>query len=407
MNILFLSIGGLADLGENAVYPDLLRCFHNHGHSVYVVCQREKRIGLPTQMNIEHGIQVLRVQTGNITKVGLIEKGITTLLIGSQFKKAINKYFSDVSFNLILYSTPPITLANTVAYLKNRDKSYTYLMLKDIFPQNAVDIGILKKTGLKALIYYYFKNKEKKLYLISDFIGCMSEANMRFLKEFSPYIEIEKIGLCPNTIDPLSEEKIDRALVRSRFILPQDKLLFVYGGNFGKPQDVDYIIDVLKSNEGSDDRYFIMCGSGTDFCKIKEYVNGSDCKHVKVMDSLNKKDYGLLLSVCDVGLIFLDHRFTIPNFPSRLLDYMNRSIPVLAATDRNTDVGNVITDGGFGWWCESNSVHDFNKIVDEICCSPHNLREKGKSGRLFLENNYNTEISYGHIMKVYEKAINN
>ena len=53
MNIVFLSIGGLNDLSENAIYPDLLRCFRDKGHSVHVVCQREKRTRLDTEMNIE------------------------------------------------------------------------------------------------------------------------------------------------------------------------------------------------------------------------------------------------------------------------------------------------------------------------------------------------------------------
>src|SRR5690554_2271566 len=146
MNIVFLSIGGLHDLNENIVYPDLLRFFRDKGHSVYVVCQRERRSGLQTEMNIEHGMKVLRVKTGNITKTGLIEKEISTFLIGWQFKKAIKEYFGDVKFDLILYSTPPITITKTVAFLKKRDRATAYLMLKDIFPQNACDIGLLKKS---------------------------------------------------------------------------------------------------------------------------------------------------------------------------------------------------------------------------------------------------------------------
>lgn len=404
MNVLFLSIGGLNDLNENAVYPDLLRCFRDKGHQVYVVCQSEKRTGLLTHMKIEHGMQVLRVQTGNITKAGLIEKGISTLLIGFQFKKAINKYLSDVRFNLVLYSTPPITLASTIAYIRKRDNAFTYLMLKDIFPQNSVDIGILKKTGLKGIIYTYFKNKEKQLYLTSDYIGCMSEANVQFLKEHNSYIDVKRIEICPNTINPLTEDKVNRNIARSRYNISQEKLLFVYGGNFGKPQDVDHIIEVLKSNEGFDDRHFIMCGSGMDFYKIKDYVNSSGCKHVTVIDNLKKKEYGQLLDACDVGLIFLDHRFTIPNFPSRLLDYMNHSLPVLATTDRNTDVESVIVNGGFGWWCESNGVEEYKRIVDGICLNPDVISKKGKMSRIYLEDHFDTKIAYELIIKAFDKS---
>lgn len=405
MNIIFLSIGGLSDLGENAVYPDLLRYFRDKGHSVYVVCQHERRTGKLTSMEIEHGMNVLRVRTGNITKVNLIEKGISTLLIGVQFKKAINKYFNGVKFDLVLYSTPPITIANTVKYIKQRDKSVSYLMLKDIFPQNAIDIGMLSESGWKNIITKYFKMKEKNLYLQSDFIGCMSKANVDFLKNHNSYLKLERINICPNTINLSNYTNLDKNNLRDEFKLPRDKTIFIYGGNFGKPQDVDFILKVLNSNIDNENRYFVMCGSGTDFYKIKDYVKNANCKNVSVIDSLNKSKYNNLLNACDVGLLFLDHRFTIPNFPSRLLDYMNNSLPVFAATDKNTDVGKVILEGKFGWWCESNNIAKYNKILEEICENSKMIIEKGKNGREYLTNNYTTEQAYNAIMVGYRNSI--
>lgn len=400
MNVLFLTIGGLADLDENALYPDLLRCFRDNGHSIYIVCQREKRTGLPTQMQTEFGMQVLRVQTGNITKTGLLEKGISTLLIGPQFKRAINSHFSGIKFNLILYSTPPITFAGPIRYIKKRDKASTYLMLKDIFPQNALDIGLLSKSGHKGLIYRYFTNQEKRLYLISDFIGCMSPANVQFLINNNPYIDPGKIEVCPNTIDPIEKDGTDKDIVRAKYSLPQDKTLFIYGGNFGKPQDVDYIIEGIKSNANFTDRHFIMCGSGTEFFKIENYAKISGCTNVTVVNGLDKQEYGHLINACDVGLIFLDHRFTIPNFPSRILDYMNYSIPVLASTDPNTDLGKIIVDGNFGWWCESNDSEGFREVIDKTIAMPkEELRRMGANGREYLETNYTTNRAFEIIVK--------
>lgn len=125
------------------------------------------------------GITILRISTGNITgNIGIFEKGISTLTIDLKFKKAIKKYYGDIKFDLILYPTPPITLVNTIKFVKKKTKAKTYLLLKDIFPQNAVDLGMMGTKGVKGLIYRHFRNKEKKLYRISDFIGCMSPANV-------------------------------------------------------------------------------------------------------------------------------------------------------------------------------------------------------------------------------------
>jgi hypothetical protein len=101
------------------------------------------------------------LQIGNIQKTNLIEKGISTLTLESKFKRGINKYFSDIKFNLILYSTPPITLQRAVEYVKQRDNAKAYLLLKDIFPQNALDLGMLEKTGLKGFYIDILKIKKK------------------------------------------------------------------------------------------------------------------------------------------------------------------------------------------------------------------------------------------------------
>ena len=100
-------------------------------------------------------------------------------------------------------------------------------------------------------------------------------------------------------------------------------------------------------------------------------------------------------------MIFLDHRFTIPNFPSRLLSYMQAKLPVLACTDPNTDVGKVITQGGFGWWCESNSTQDFDRAVEEIGKS--NLSAMGNAAMEYLQMNYTVEIGYQSILNDLKK----
>jgi glycosyltransferase involved in cell wall biosynthesis len=276
-------------------------------------------------------------------------------------------------------------------------------MLKDIFPQNALDIGMLKKSGWKGIVTKYFFAKEKKLYLLSDYIGCMSEANVEFLKKNNSYLDEERIEVCPNTINPSKITNIDKRLLRDKFKLSQEKLIFVYGGNFGKPQGVDYIIKILYNNVGKANCHFVMCGSGTEFYKIKDYAKNTDGNQVTVIDGLRKEEYDQLLDACDVGLLFLDHRFTIPNFPSRLLDYMNHSMPVLAATDRNTDVGKVILNGGFGWWCESNDVQKYENILDEVCSNPQVIKDKGILSRKYLEEYYDTQIAYERIINAYKK----
>lgn len=398
MKILFLTIGRLDNIEERGIYTDLLREFRNNEHEVYVVTPREKRENLPTELSFEYGVTFLRIKTGNITKTNTVEKGISTILIDYLFKAAIKKFFSDIKFDLILYSTPPITLSGLIAWIKNRDGARSYLLLKDIFPQNAVDLNILSKKGLSSLAYRYFRKTEKKLYALSDFIGCMSQANVDYILNHNPEIPKEKVEVCPNSIEPYGyiNNYNQRNALREKYNLPTNKVVFVYGGNVGRPQGVDFIIDCLDKCKNIQHSHFIIVGSGTEFHKLCQYVETHKPMNVTLMNPLKKPEYDELLSACDVGLIFLDYRFTIPNFPSRMLDYMNCRLPILAATDNNTDIGEVIVSGNFGWWCESNDDDAFRRTV-EIACKA-NRDCMGEKAWENLISNYTVERGFQIVM---------
>ncbi len=399
MNILFLTIGTMGSIEDHGIYPDLLRVFRDRGHNVYTISPYEKRTGLNTELKNENGVKMLHVRIGNITKCGLVEKGISTLQIEWLFLKAIKQYYADIKFDLVLYSTPPITFAKVIEYIKKRDSAETYLMLKDIFPQNAVDLGMMSKHGIKGFVYKYFRKKEKILYAISDRIGCMSQANVEYVLKHNPEIPKDKVEICPNCIevqDMRLTEK-ERRIMRDKYDIPQDKKVFVYGGNLGKPQGIPFIIECLKSQEKNNDAYFLVVGDGTEYNKLKLYFDKSKPANMKLMSNLPKDDYDRMIAACDVGMIFLDHRFTIPNFPSRLLSYMQAGLPILACTDPNTDIGKVIVNGGFGWWCESNDVVAFADIVTKLDVAQ--VIEYSEHSYDYLNRYYTSEIAYKIIMK--------
>lgn len=400
MNILFLSIGRLNNIEDKGIYTDLLRQFRNNDHRVFVVSPREKRLNLPTEYVNEKGVNFLRVRIGNITKINVVEKGISTIMIESLFLREIKKYLNDVKFDLVIYSTPPITFEKIIRYIKNRDKAKSYLLLKDIFPQNAVDLNMFSKRNP---IYWYFRNREKRLYQNSDFIGCMSQANVDFILKNNPEVTPDIVEVCPNSIEPLTIEKTEQKImeIRNKHNIPLDKTVFIYGGNLGKPQGIDFLIECLKSNKDNNQVYFVIAGSGTEFNKLKSFFTSEKLTNASLFAQLPKSDYEILANSCDVGLIFLDRRFIIPNFPSRLLSYMQASMPVLASTDVNTDIGKVIEEGEFGFWCESSDVKEFNKQVKKL--SDKSLRERmGANARKYLEENYTAKNSYEIIMKHFK-----
>ncbi|MFR4161297.1 MAG: glycosyltransferase family 4 protein [Paraclostridium sordellii] len=396
MNILFLTLGFIESRG---IYTDLMQEMRAKENEVYVVTPIEKKYNQDTSLMKINGLNVLKVKTGNIQKVNKIEKGISTLMLEKQFIKAIDKFLSSVKFDLIVYSTPPITFSNVVNRIKKRDRAKTYLMLKDIFPQNAVDIDMMKKDGV---LYKFFRRKEMSLYNISDYIGCMSQGNVDFLLKHNDFIDKNKVEILPNTVTPLNIESFKKEeinKIRSKYNVPINKKVLVYGGNLGKPQGIDFIIDCIKENEKRDNTFFVIVGSGTDYKKISSFIKENSIKNTIIYPYMPKEDYDKLVKACDIGLVFLDKRFTIPNIPSRILTYMEFGMPIIAATDKNTDLNQIIESGKFGLWSESGKLEDFYENVDMLIRDNQSLKQMGMNGRSYLEKNFTSDRACSIIMK--------
>ncbi len=442
MNVIFLTLARIEDIEVRNLYADLMRKFRNEGHSVYIVTPCERRLGQETTLVDSKGVKLLNVRTLNIQKTNVVEKGLGTLLIENQYKAAIKKYLGDVTFDLILYSTPPITFPKVIEYLKRTNpEAKSYLLLKDIFPQNAVDLGMMPGASFKFQVssfkswigfgkyqlYKMFRKKEKRLYALSDYIGCMSPANVRYVIEHNPEVDPAKVEVAPNSIeapcppkgenfeneseaDKVLRENNERYHIRKKYNLPLDKPVFIYGGNLGKPQGIPFLVECLEANAHREDCHFVVVGNGTEFPKLKEWYGSLREKSQKnlnqnlsitLMEGLPKEDYDQLVRSCDVGLIFLDHRFTIPNYPSRLLSYLENKMPVLCATDPNTDMGRIAEENGYGYWCESNSVEAFSALVDKMLTSDR--KEMGEKGYGFLKKNYLVGNTYHTIMAHFDK----
>jgi glycosyltransferase involved in cell wall biosynthesis len=392
VNVLFLTIVKINSIEERGIYTDLLRKFRDEGHDVFVMTPTERRDKKATNLRRENNTVILQVKTFNLQKINVLEKGVATLAIEYQYLSAIKKYFSDVKFDLILYSTPPITFSKVINFIKNRDQAYSYLLLKDIFPQNAIDMKMFKENGV---LHKMFKKKEKKLYVISDAIGCMSEANKTYILKNNLNLDPSKVEVNPNSIRPIDNLQTldDKIQIKKKYNLPLFKKIFVYGGNLGKPQGVDFLLKTIEASNNPD-IFYLVVGSGTQFRKIKEWFDIKQPKNAILLAGLPKSDYDKLLNACDVGLIFLHKDFTIPNFPARFLSYLEMRLPVLAATDSNSDIGQIIEENGCGKWVLHGDISKMIESANALIEDEVIFNEMKENGWKLLQKSYKVDNSY-------------
>lgn len=392
MKVLYIS-STHAGMHDSSIYYDLMQEFVEKGDDVTVVYAREERLNKETELYTQNNICYLGVKTGNISKnPNLIKKGIATLNIDRLFVRAIRKYLKKETYDLILYSTPPITFIKTLEYFKRTSpEAFIYLMLKDIFPQNAVDIGLMSSRGM---LYKMFKKKERKLYTLVDYIGVMSPANQAYILGQEKGLE-NKVEILPNALKmdlPLTNE--GKTYTREYFGIPKDKLVLIYGGNLGLPQAIPFLVQCVDAIKDNDRVFFVVAGSGGQQHLIEDYILREAPQNFKYFGQLALAEYNGLTEVSDVGLIYLDYRFTIPNYPQRLLSYLSAKKPVICATDLATDIGSIAVENDYGFSVPSNDVEQWVTTVNILVENQEKVKEMGQNGYNFLMENYTTNKIY-------------
>lgn len=403
MNILFIFSRHSESKDDSTLTRELSDEFSKNGNIVTVVTILEKKFERETELKFENGYEVLRVKTGNYFSVGnKIEKGITTLTMISKLKKGILKYLGNRKYDLIITHTPFLSDASLINPLKKHFKCPSHLILWDIFPQNAKDIELMKNK----IIFNFFKLKEKKMLLAYDAIWCMSEGNIKYLKEKYEYLNEKKIKLLRNWANIKPKLEINREEMRKKYGYSIKDFLVIFGGNMGKPQKLENILSLVKECLKLPNVKFIFVGSGSEKERLKKITKDRNLKNIEFIDQLPREDYEKFTSACDIGLVSLDERFTVPNFPSKTTDYFKLSLPILASLDKCSaeDYGKFLekeVQGGI--YAEAGNIEDlYKKFL--ILYNDENLRKQlGSNGREYYEEYLGVDKAYKTIMNTLKK----
>jgi glycosyltransferase involved in cell wall biosynthesis len=391
MRILFLF--QIFDYDSSTIYLDLVRECRDRGHQVTVIAGNS-RSDLPDGVVDVEGIRTVYMKLPDQFGAGAAKKALIQMSIPGRIKMILKDGFDREKFDVIAYPTPPITLAPALKYCAKKYKSAVrYLMLKDIFPQNAVDLGMFSAS---SPIYRYYRHMEKRLYALSDRIGCMSEANIEYLKEHNPEIPNKKLEYFPNTV----------ALHETAPYTPSPGggLKIVFGGNMGRPQDIGGLLKGIEEcgkQSDLDNVFFYFVGDGTESHLIEEYIERKKPINLTYRHQLTRPEYEKLLANADAGMISLSADFTIPNFPSRLLSYMQMSKPVFAVLDEATDMDECIAEAGCGISVKAGDAASFVEGVRRLKDDKEKLPAMGANGRRYLERYFNVGVTADILERAY------
>lgn len=396
MNILFITIAWPKP-GERNLYSDLMLEFKKQGHEIYVTAAGSWGYNVAKRSEIENGIHVLRINSGAIRKTSKYRKALSLFNLGRVFWNSINNEYPNIDFNLIIGTTPPITLSNLFKKLKRKYNAKFYLLLKDIWPQGQVDNRLFPKFTLPWL---YLRRHEIAIYKRADIIGCMSPKGVEYILKNNKFLFSEKVEVCPNAIIPnLRVDFSNDNAIRIKYGIPKDSCVFIFSGNLGKGHGLYFLVDVINRIKNYKEAFFLIGGSGTHFKFLEQNLHASSPKNYMLYNWLPAEDFHALLQASDVGLILLDKCYTIPQFPSRLLAYLDAGKSVLCAANDATDIGSIIESTQCGLAVNHGDEKSFIEAIKHLAENEHLREQMGQKGRELLETRYTTKHAYDIIIK--------
>jgi glycosyltransferase involved in cell wall biosynthesis len=350
--------------------------FQKQGHKVIVVTP-DNSLATPAQTQTEDNLTVLRIRTGRTKGVNKVVRAVNEIRLSSVIWKAAKTFFKENPCDLIVFYSPTIFFGKLVQKLKTLWNCKSYLILRDIFPQWAVDAGVLRK----GIAYWYFKRKEFKQYSVANVIGVECSANVRYFENDKHIVEILY------NWTTLDGKNITREDYRKEFGL-ENKVVFFYGGNIGVAQEMDNIIHLAQDLRDYPNIHFLLVGDGSEVSRLKKVIDSEQISNIIIHPPVSQQCYFGMLSQFDVGLISLHPGLKTSNFPVKLLGYMYSSMPVLASINPGNDLKDVLEGSQAGFVCIGRQRRQLHAYALKLAGDTDLRRRMGQNGRKLLEDKF-------------------
>lgn len=341
---------------------DLTREFARQGHSLCVLLPAPEQ-SEPWKLEEFDGAQVLRLKSPRTKDIGYVRRTLAELAMPFDMLRNLRKSPLAIErWDGVVWYAPSIFHGPLVSSLKKSSACKSYLIIRDIFPEWAVDMGLMGR----GLPYRFFDAVARYQYSVADVIGVQTPGNRRY---FEPWVEHSgrHLEVLQNWLDKPSQM---RCSIRVDQTALARRKVFVYAGNMGVAQGMDILLDLADKFRNRPDVGFLFVGRGSDAARLKAAAHAKQLNNVVFFDEIHPDEIPDLYAQCDAGIVALDPRHKSHNIPGKFLTYMQSRLPVLANINAGNDLAQMIRDEQVGQVCETNQVDELllltEKLLDQI-----------------------------------------
>ncbi|WP_240494782.1 glycosyltransferase family 4 protein [Vibrio breoganii] len=368
----------------------------DQGHDVTIITPHFEKCEPTLIEDRLDGVAVWRFLSGQIKDVPKVKRAINETLLSHRAWSAIQGKVDKDSFDGVVYYSPSIFFGSLVSKIKKRCQCKSYLVLRDFFPQWAIDSGLMKEG---SLIERYFRFFESTSYRQANTIGVMSEKNLEIFNsntesQYPTTILRNWANLSPHY---LSDKE---ASLRERLGI-NEEVIYFYGGNIGHAQDMANLMRLTRAMKSFDDAHFLFVGQGDEVKLINDLMKEWDLTNCSYLPSVSQTEFKDILAQVDVGLFSLSAQHSAHNFPGKLLGYMVQSLPILGSVNKGNDLMDLVNANQAGLISVNGDDDVFFDNASKLQNDAELRKSIGASGYRLLEK----EFAVGNIVHSIVEAL--
>ena len=338
---------------------DLSREFVRQGHHLTVMLPSAD-LDAPWHIEEFDRVQILRLRAPRTKDIGYVRRTLGEFLMPFTMRRnLLQSPLAQQKWDGVVWYAPSIFHGPLVSNLKQKSGCPGYLIIRDIFPEWAVDMGLMGR----GLPYRFFNAVAHYQYSVADVIGVQTPGNEAYFEQWRqrPGRRLEVLqnwlGKPPEQV-PCSIRVKDTRLAGRR--------VFVYAGNMGVAQGMDVLLELAHKLRERTDMGFLFVGRGSESLRLAREANDRGLHNVLFFDEIHPDEIPDLYAQCSVGIVALDPRHKSHNIPGKFLTYMQSGLPVLANVNKGNDLAQLIRQERVGHVCESNNADELVKLAERL-----------------------------------------
>jgi len=347
------------------------------------------------ESSVEKGVHVIRVKTLPLHNVNFLIRGISQLLLPHLFLAKIKKHCRN-RFDLVIVYSPPLPFATLGQRIKKTLGGRYVLNIQDIFPQSAIDLGIMNNK----LLIKFFERMENKAYRQADEITSHTITSRKFLIE-KKNVPPHKIHYIPNWIDIQPYLNATKPQHFRRELGLNDRFIFLFAGVMGPSQGLDLIIKAANEVKSTKEICFLFLGDGMEKQSLMKLAADHSLENVIFHPFVSQERYSELAKEVDVGLICLSNLNKTPVVPGKLLGYMAASLPVVALLNEESDGHALIAESNCGYSLVSDATpEEVGKTLHRIFAEKDRLPQFGQNVYRYVSEHFSKGVCIENLVRL-------